>query len=282
MRGDEIYSEDAGRIYFWDGTAETYNYFIDVPEGGINAMIGTTDGLYIVAGYQGHLLLYNGGADARVLKKLPKIDSDEYMGVYPSAITMWQGLLRVGAGGESDSTNFEKGIYTWGAVNERYNNSLSFDYPVSTGAYKDTVKIGYVTVVNKKLLIGWQDNVGFGVDYVSSDNDPYGTGTIEFLRDDDDLVWKEKRATTIVAHFLPLASGESVDIKYKIDRASTWTALGEVTTEDETEARLKVATNGGRYKEIEYAVDLATTTTTSPTLLACTLEYDKLKTEGRV
>jgi hypothetical protein len=282
-RGTNIYEQDAGRIYFWDGIAPTYNFFIDVPEGGINAMYGTKGLLYVFAGYQGDLLLYQGGDSAQKVKQVPKMTPSTYMEVYPSAITMWKTLLRFGVAGGSDSTTLQKGVYTWGKLNNNYNDSLSYDSVISTGTYTGTgVKIGLTMVYNKNLLIGWQDGTGYGIDYVSSANDVYPTGTIEFLIDDDGAMWKEKEAQTLVAQFSPLVSGQSVNIKYKLNREDTWTELGAVTTEDATEARLTNIMGDTRYREYQYAVDLATTISTGPKLLGIGFERETLTTEEQV
>lgn len=281
MRGSTITEQDAGRVYFWDGIASTYNFFIDVPEGGINALLGSKGKLYVWAGYQGDLLVYQGGDSADQIKRLPALESDEYIEIYPGAVSMWKMLPRWGTA-TTDSATVQTGVYTWGSQNVRYNESLSFDYVVSTGRYDSNIKIGMVKVVNKKLLIGYQDNVSYGVDYVDASNDSYATGEIQQVLEDDGAVWKEKEALIILATFEPLNSGESVDIKYKIDREDNWHRLGAVTTANATFARMVVWTDGSRYHEIQYGAELATTTTTSPKLLGLTIERDFLETESRV
>ena len=282
-RGTNIYDQDAGRVYFWDGTADTYNFFIDVPEGGVNALFGSKGKLYIFAGYQGDILEYSSGSVATKIDRVPKITNDKYIEVYPGGVTMWKSLLRFGVG-NSDSSDVERGVYTYGSLNSRYDESMSFDHILSTGNYGSTVKIGLLMIVNKKLLIGWQDNVAYGVDYVDSSNDVYPSGTIEFMIEDEDVMWKEKRALTIVADFEPLASGESVYIKYKLNRSSSWVynSDGATTTALATKSRLVLSTGGNTYNELQYAVDLATTTTTSPKLLGVAVEIDRLESEQRI
>lgn len=282
VRGEDISAQDAGRIYFWDGIATTYNFYLDVPEGGINALLGTKGKLYVWAGYQGDLLEYTGGESAEQIKRVPKIESDKYLEVYPQAVCMWKMLTRFGVCGDSDSDVLQRGVYTWGSQNNRYPDSLSFDYPVSTGNYGNTIKIGLTMVIDRNLLIGYQDNVSYGIDYVDAGNDPYLTGTVEQMLEDDGVVWKEKEVMQIVANFMPLLDGESINVKYKLDRDSAWTSLGAVTEAGATVARFAVATGGQRYKEIQYAADLATTTTTSPTLLGLTIERDYKESETRV
>lgn len=281
QKGSTITEQDSGRIYFWNGISPTYDYYIDVPEGGINAMLGTKGKLYVIAGYQNDLLEYIGGDAATKLKRIPRITDDKYVETYPGAITMWKTLLRYGIA-DTDSTDIDTTVYTWGSLNSKYEESLSNDYVISTGNHSTSVTIGLLIVVNRKLLIGWRDNTGCGVDYVDAGNDPFPTGTIEFLIEDDNSMWKEKEALNLVSNFAPLVSGESVDIKYKLDRATNWTLFGATTTADETKARFTIATEGQRYNEIQYAVDLATSTTTSPKIYGIALERDLLKGEERI
>jgi hypothetical protein len=217
MRGASITDFDLGRIYFWDGIAPTYNFFIDVPEGGINALYGVNDTLYISAGYNGDLLQYKGGASAQKIKRMPKILPSEYTEIYPGAMTMWKSLLRIGLAGSTNSTNTQQGVYTYGSLNYHYEPSLSFDHPISTGNYGSSVKIGLTLPVGGKLLIGWQDGTSYGLDNVDMTNPPYSSATIEFIIDDDDLAWKIDEVTTLMASFSALTDGQTVNVKYKID-----------------------------------------------------------------
>lgn len=280
QKGANIYDNDTGRIYFWDGIAPTFNFFIDVPEGGINALYGSKGNLYVWAGYQGNMLVYKGGDSAEKIKQVPKITTDKYMEVYPGAVNMWKTLLRFGVAGNGDSTVIEKGAYTYGSTNARYEESLSYDYPISTGTLTGTTtRIGMIAVINKKLLIGWQDNTAFGVDYVDDANPVYPTGTVEFLVQDDEAQWKEKELVQLVADSNPLLTGQTVALKYKINGASTWT-YPDVVTEDARIARAIIS--DGRYNEAQVGVDLATSLSVGPELLVVAAERDLNEKEGRV
>lgn len=280
-KGSSITEQDAGRIYFWDGIASTYNFYVDVPEGGINALLGAKGKLYVWAGYQGDLLVYSGGDTTEQIKRVPLLEDTKYLEVYPGAVTMYRMLIRFGVAGGGDTESVQRGTYTWGSQNVRYTDSLSYDYVLSTGTVSSNAKIGLVMVFNKRLIIGYQDNVSYGIDYVDASNDPQSTGEIQLLLTDHDVMWKEKEILQIVANFEPLKTGESVNVKYKLDRADNWTYLGAVTTAGETIARLVVGTGGSRYHEIQYGVDLATSVTTTPKLLALSIEVEPLTTEER-
>ena len=195
---------------------------------------------------------------------------------------MWRALLRIGAAGNINDTTENQGVYTFGATNERYTDSLSFDYVISTGNYNGNVRIGLVFVVNGKLLIGWQDGVACGVDYVDISNPCYPDGTVEMLVEDDGAMYHEKEAVTATAQFKPLAAGQSCQLKYKLNRADNWTTMPAVTTTSESLAREVIVTNGSRYREYEVGLNLATTTGVSPTVRAISVEKDDLATEQRV
>lgn len=279
MKGSNIYDFDNGRVYFWDGTSNTYNFYIDVPEGGVNALFGSRGNLFVWAGYQGDMLIYAGGDKADKIKRIPGWEKDKYIEVYPGAVTMWKSILHFGAG-NSDSTTFQRGVYSYGAINVRYNESMSFDYVNSGGTYGSSVTIGMCLVVNRKLLIGYQDGISYAIDYVDSSNAPASSGTIEGIIEDEGLTWKTKEVLTAVATFLPLNSGESMVVKYKLDRNSNWTSSSPVTTVGATQARLLVSpTTTSRCKEYQIAVDLYTSVSTSPQLLSMGIEVDTLESE---
>lgn len=280
QKGSNIYDFDSGRVYFWDGIAPTFNFYIEVPEGGINALLGTGDKLYIWAGYRNQLLLYGGGTGTPTkLKDMPKMEVNKYSEIYPQGVTMWQALLRYGVAGGGDTTAVQKGVYTYGSTNIRYPDILTYDYPVSTGNTSGTsLKIGLVTVVQKKLLIGWQDGSGYGVDYVDVTNAPFPSSYIEFLIKDDDSVWKEKEAIEFDVVFNALRSGENISSRYALDGSSTFTSNPDTLSTGDTISRQLIS--DGRYHEVQAGIDL-TSGTTAPTIKGAVLISNILDTEQR-
>ena len=281
MKGSNIYDYDQGRIYFWDGYSPTFNFYIDVPEGGINALLGTRGQLYIWAGWHADLLVYEGGSSAKKLKEVPLLNPSEYAEVYPQAIAMWQANPRYGLAGDSNSNDINKAVYTYGSKNYRYPDTLTCDYPISTGNYLNTVKIGMILPFNKELLVSWQDNVSYGVDYINVGNAPYPTAYLEMMVEDLDIPYKEKQATQLVATFDPLLTGESVNVKYINEETDTiWNTNSESPTVGDITVR-KIIPNG-RYFHMRIGVDLSITGSTSPTLKSVVLESDNLTEEDRI
>lgn len=279
-RGDAISDYDSGIIFFWDGYSDTYNFFVEVPEGGINAMYGAQGTLFIIAGYQGDLLEYTGGDRAVKVKRLPKVTDDTYIEVLPGAMTLWRTLLHIGAG-VTDSSDIEQGVYSWGKRNNAYIDSLSYDYKISTNTRQSTgVKIGMIMPVYKKLLIGWKDNVSYGLDYVDPTNDPYPEASIEFSIRDEDGIWKEKMPLVIRADFNPLNSGESFGLQYKLDREDSW--IAEVTEDTEDKTKLRIQPTFARHREYQVRLNFYTTGSTSPEALGVSIMEDPLNDEEYV
>jgi len=273
-KGDSVDDYGEGMLFFWDGYSTTYNFYVSVPEGSVNALFAARGILYVWAGYQGDMVGYVGGESAEKIRQLPKVAIGKSVETLPKAVNMWQGLLRWGVAGESDSTEVERGIYTYGQKDKEQPNSFSYDYPISTGSRTATnIQIGFIFPVNRKLLVGWRDNVSYGVDVIDPAGTPYATGTIERDIKDYGGVYKEKDALTVRADFKPLVSGDSIKLKYKLDRASAWTEGEAVTTVAETVARLPII--AGNHREIQIAADMGA----AVVLLELTLEENMKATE---
>lgn len=278
MFGDSIGTRDQGKIFFWDGYSDTYNDAIDVPQGAINAMIGSVGELHFVAGYKGDYMIYSGGSKARKIKRIPRLAKGEEVEVYPGAMTMWEALLRIGVAGSSDSETVEKGVYTYGSINEMYNDSFSYDYPISTGNRLSTVQVGMTAAVGKKLLIGWTDGLSSGVDVVDPAGDAFASARIELLIDDQGGVWKEKILSMLRADVNPMIDGQSVKLEYKIDRGE-WVTLTNEENDDRSVVKTNI--NGGRHREYQLAIELNTTVSTAPSLLALTSDENVNADEER-
>lgn len=264
-KGTAITDFDDGRIFFWDGISDTYNHSIPVPEGGVNAMFGTQDVLFIVAGYTGEILVYSGGGSAQKFNKIPKLQSGEYVEISPGSMNMWRSNIHMGVSLNTDSESIHKGVYSIGTSNSAYAPSLGFDHPTSLGDQTSSnVNVGMIFPSGQNLYVGWENNGTFGIDSINPTNDSYSDGTIELLISDMGQISKEKYPLIIRADFEPLSSGESVRLKYKADRESSWKVGDWEDSSDAKETKMRIPE---RMKEIQVACDLRTTVSTSPKLL---------------
>lgn len=271
-KGTSITDFDEGKMFFWDGTSEFHNFEVDVPEGGVNAMKGTKGLLHIIAGYQGDILTYAGGDAAQKIQRLPLLEEDKTIEIFPGAITMWKSILQIGVAGSSTSTKVERGVYGYGRLNRNYPNSLGADYPLSLGSQTSTnITTGMVKAVGQELLIGWKNNNTFGVDKVAIDNDPFAIAKYESLITDFGALPREKVPLVLRADFEKLASGESIVVKYKANREANWQESTAEADSDATDLRMDIPRE---VKELQVGVDLKSSGSTSPTLTALTFETE--------
>jgi hypothetical protein len=287
-KGDDIRGWHMGRIYFWTGYQPSFDFFIDVPEGQVNSMFGVDSNLYIFAGFRGMLLNYQGGTGTRnsisnKVKRMPLLEPECYTEVYPKAFNTWRGLLHFGLYANSDSTNSEKGVYSFGTLNQWYPESLSYDYPISTGSRSSSVKIGLIHPIGQDLLIGWQDGLACGCDVVNFSNPPASNGLIEFLLNDGGTVWKYENNTIIRLDHDKLRTGESIAPKRSFDRTGGVAQFIDLKASSTVgDIALSQPIPSGRASEIQVGATLSQTGGTSPVLKALTIAQESLSEEQQL
>jgi len=271
-QGENLSDYQEGKIFFWDGISDTYNFYISVPEGGVNAMFGTRDLLFVSAGSKGEILVYTGQGNAEKLEQIPRVETGEEIEVSPGAVNMYNTLICFGIAIESDSSNLYKGLYTYGTLNKNYPYSLGFDYETSLGEQvSNNVKIGMVYPSGGDLYIGWSNSNAFGIDKIDMDNDQYATASIEQLIVDADKISKDKVNLIVRADFSALESGQEIRVKYKLDRDDAWIYSDWEDTEGAEELRLRIHNPS---KEIQIGADLSSTISTQVELYGLSVQLE--------
>lgn len=276
-RGSAIYSSEESYVFLWDGSATTYNYDIKSDEGAIGAMCNSQNRLCSVVGSSGALFMdYAPFQQVGSLIKTRKLAFNNYVEIYPGAITNWKNQILFGVAAATDSTTLVEGVYQLDG--EPNNDIMNMGYTISTGNTQN-VSIGAVRGIGNQLFIAWKDtNSGtvYGVDQVLQTNNPFATGSMEFLIFDNGVPMMEKLADIIKVAHLPLNSGESVTPGYRIDRAASYT-LGDITNQavNDTNTSQPVPVADTRFHEFQFEVVLGAGTTT-PTVTGISLKYDDL------
>jgi len=220
-KGATITSSEEGMLVFWDGVGDKPNYYIPIPEGGVNSIETYQDIIMIVAGYQGTILGYQGGGVAQRINKIPKLARDKYMEIAPGSMTTWRTYLCIGSDLNTDSEALNKGIYTLGALDSTYPMSLGLEYLTSLGEQtSSSVSIGMVYPSGQNLYIGTKNGSSYGIDSISVTNDCNTQGTVESLISDYGTISKQRQPLVLRGDFEPLVSGQSIRMKYKIDRGA--------------------------------------------------------------
>jgi hypothetical protein len=281
FRGTNMYDNEEGFVFFWDGTATTFNNFIATGNGGVNAIVNTSNNLFSVIGSRGGMYLNYLPFD--LIQELPKLAPSNYVEVFPGAITTWKGKIYVGFCGNSDSSDIIRGVYCFGSKSSKRPGVLSYDHTISTGTEGSNVKIGAVKGRGNYLYIAWQDDSTYGVDRVSISGNPYATGEYETLILDNGDVYNDKQASRIKATHFPLLTGESIGIDYKQNRESSYqTGVSHTysaTDDYPDETNASIPPEDSRFKEWQVKVTLGCSSTTSPTITSIGMLYNDLREE---
>jgi hypothetical protein len=272
-----------GKLYIWDGLSETYNQIIDVPEGSPHSLY-THDNLpyFIVSG---SLYVWAGGKETIKVRTFEHTDSEYTDAVdqtinYPNMLSTRRNILLVGYPSQTTNELLEHGVYSWGQIEKNYPQSWGYSYVMSTGTKlnngTNNLRIGYVGNFGDELYISWRDGSSYGLDIVDNYSDPATTASWESLIFDGGAVYKEKMAGRIKVFFEDLPSDVSITIKYKLDRASSW-SYGDAATSG-TSTQFEFPTTR-RFREIQYGFDVACTGTATPKITGITLEFNPLQQE---
>jgi len=278
-RGTSILDTEDGYLFFWDGDATTYNFFVKINEGGANAILNTKNKLLSVVGSAGVLNLNY--APFNHVHTIPKLEGGKYLDVFPGAVSNWKGKALIGVSGVHNSATVRQGVYTWANKSDRYPEGLSMPFTISSGAFDSDVKIGMVKGLGDELFISWQDGQSYGVDVVTDTNAPFMEGIYEGLIFDDADPTKGMLALRLKASHLPLAAGESIQLGYKTDRSASYTTGTANSTVGEMETLLPITASVARCRDFQYEVILGNNgkVSTSPTVTGISLQYDDLADE---
>lgn len=284
-----------GIIAYWDGSSPSYDYYFKVPEGSP----------YGIHEYKNVVYYYAGGALWAVappstnpvkIRTMPGTDT-EYSGsaapivVYPYTSTVRRGIHLTAFPSTTTNTNINYGVYSWGSVDKNYPESFGYSYIIGTGSTNYSVSnnltIGMVKNFGDTLHVSWRDSSsggGYGVDVITNSSTPATAASYESLIFDNGFTSKRKAALYLLASFATLPSDATFKIKYKIDRAATWTystpftAASLLTTVNYGNDYARWDIGGDYFYELQIGVDI-TSVTASPAMTSMTLVFDDCRSE---
>lgn len=270
-QGVNIFDNDTGYLFFWDGASDTFNFFATADDGGVAAILNSKNNLISFLGSDA--TFYSAYQPFVKLQQLPKVQFGEYVDIYPGAVTNWRSLSFFGVS-STNSVNLLNGVYAYGAKSSKYADALCYAFTISTGNSNSNVQIGSVKGIGNNLYIGWRDGNTFGVDKVVNSAACFTSGYYEQLIFDNSNMFREKRANRIKSTHLPLTAGQSIKISTSIDRAvytdSSINTSGNETNYDPAQSR---------FKEIQTKVTLASTSGISPRVTSIAMLFDDQKNE---
>lgn len=273
VRSNQVYDFDIGLIAFWDGTEGNYNFFYYANDGAIVAAHSEGAVLYFITTAGNFYSWFNG--QVTKIRTTPKMTLQTYLDIYPGAFNSWKGMQMIGVAGATDSTAIEQGVYSYGRLNDAYPQALNYDFPISTGTRTGTsLSIGAVGAIGDTLFIGWKDDTAYGCDTVTKSSQPFTSALLETLIHDNARCFKQKRARLIRVVHSALISGQSVQLGYKVDRATSYTTDTANSTVDSTETNFILQELA--YFEIQAEVILVTSGANNLTIKSVSIVFDDM------
>lgn len=241
------------------------------------------------------------GVNALIYTEIPLLQGGDDGELFFSDFTNTVPLLAVPGGGQVKATGasiendlavlgFYGGTYPgiWGYGRRAKNRPmvLSQEYRLTGTVNGSTVStIGAVAVIDGTLIASWGTTDGsvseYGVDSVSSTTK--ATALYESLEFDAGNPQLKKFFNTVKLTMVPLPSGTSVSVKYKLDHQSTWqyavTGLSSTTfsVTDSTEAEFRVSAKGQIY---EVGLELNPSSNSTPEILSVVTDFQPINENG--
>lgn len=280
----------SGVIFWWDGLSDTYNYFTDIPEGSPYGLHQYENNVYYYAGGAQYAIAGANSVPVKI-RTMPGTDTEFSSAnapivVYPYTASVRRGIHLLGWPSTTTNSNINYGVYSWGSVDKNYPASFGYNYTLSTGNQNyssgNNLQIGMVKSFGDLLHISWRDDTAagshYGIDVVSNLSTPAPTAKWESLIIDNGYAGKTKTANYVEAYFPNLPSGATIQLKYKIDRAATWTYDDNIYSSTNTwQGNSNYATfdiagsssTGGIFYEIQVGFEITCdNTVTVPPLVA--------------
>jgi hypothetical protein len=286
---DPTRNSQLGRLYFWDGSTDAPNFFIDIPMGSPYGLYSTNNITYFACA--GSLYAWSGGQTVIKVRKLAYQNTD-YMDavdetrVNPNAFTSRYNIMMMGYPSTTTDTALNFGIWSWGTVELTYPNSYGLSYTQSPDILNysaaNQYQLGCCVNFVDSMYSSWgyvdaNSVQHYGLDVVDNFSDPAPTFTWQSLIFDGGVVYKEKMAVRYKIYFEALPTGVSLTPWYIIDRGDK--VEGNTVEAGDTEAFIEM--NNARFHELQWGFDGASddTAIAPAVILGISMEIDPLTQE---
>jgi hypothetical protein len=267
-----------GKLFIWDGTAQTYNQVVDVSGGSPEGICSHENIPYFTV--NGTLCAWPGGKNIVKVRTFANTntmytDTIDNTHIYPNMMTVRDGLLHIGYPSTTTNTAIEHGIYVWGSLEKNYPATFNYGYVPSTQDIYNTsgnLHIGCVRNFGDELYMGVQYADGsYGIEIVDSICDPAPTAKFRARRFDAGAVYKDKLALRTAIHAAVLPAGVTITPTYRVDDDAEVSQTEFAMSTGYTE---QVAIISKNFKRIVYGFDISCSGTTTPTIYADSLDWN--------
>ena len=270
-----------GKLFIWDGTAQTYNQVIDVSG-------GSPQGIHTYENYpyfyvNGALCCWPGGKNIVKVRTLANTDTTyrdtvENTQVYPNMMTVRDNLLHLGYPSTTANTSIEHGVYTWGALEKNFPATFGYSYVISTQTYLNTagtLQLGCVRNFGDEMYISYKDGTAYGLDIVDSFCNPAPVFKFRAREFDAGAAYKDKQALRMAVTTATLPSGAVIIPTYQVDDAAE--VQSEITLiAGDTEKISPIPSTQGIFRRITFGFDGTCSGTEPPIIYSDALLWNAL------
>lgn len=269
-----------GKLFLWDGTAQTYNQIVDVSGGSPEAIQSLENYPYFIV--NGVLCAWAGGKDITKIRTIANL-TNTYSGVidnthaYPNMMDVKDNMLHLGYPSITTNATVEHGVYVWGSLEKNYAPSFNFGYVASAHQANDldtTIQIGCVRNFGDEMYTSWKDSTGaYGLDILDNLCTPAPIFKFRARRYDGGAVYRDKQAVKLGLITAAIPAGTMITQAYSLDGVTDVFYANPMNTGDTSQ----VATiQKGFFKRAKYGFDGTCTGTVSPVIYADTLQLNPL------
>jgi len=234
-------SDTISRMFFWDTSATSWEFAKDIPRGKLIGIVNIGDTIKGVvlnpvndSNHIGSLnvIEWTGGAVNVVWTHRVKGLTSASTNFNNNALDSKDGILYIG--GVINSSTGVGGIYTYGQPVP--GGQYSFNHAIDVGA---VVLEHFYSIkwIGSYLYASFLDNTGTDYKTVRTDDttDAYEDIQYDSLIFDGDKPYMKKKIERIIVNTNALPANAQVTLKYKVDRASSWTSIGIMGTTGATQ-----------------------------------------------
>jgi hypothetical protein len=277
-----------GKLFIWDGTAQTYNQVIDV-SGGAPEGIKTKDNMpwFVV---NGKLCVWTGGNNITQVRKLASLDNAynsivDNTRIYPNMLTVKDNMLHIGFPSSTNNTTIEHGVYIWGSLDKNFPETFNYGYVPSQMQTINTnsggnLKLGCVKSFGDEMYISFRDSTGsYGLDIVDNSSTPAPIFKFRARRFDASIPYRDKIAVKQAIVTAALNSGVTLAAVASIDGGAYATGQSQSTSGVKLVSPIDRPNN---FKRIIIGFDgtCSSAVTSSPVIYSQVLEYKGLENQA--
>lgn len=210
--GTELIGGYSARVLRWDGSSETWSAEDAVQERAVNAFITDDNYVYVSAGDYGNIYMYT-GAKMEIDRKIPGTYDRTHTGVVnASSVGYLAGIPIFGYSNMQNNPTMQ-GIYGYGRFSNKYNMSLSLDFPLSNGEFDD-LTIGAILVRGYDFWVSWKRGDQTGIDKIDWTQKYPGYIETAYIFNDQ-LRNVKKTVARVYANYIEMPDNTSIGFSYK-------------------------------------------------------------------